>query len=191
MHRTFTRLLALLAVATAVLGVAVTAQAKPVTPRKHIVVTSGSATITPTSTTATFITSHGITVTPIAPATLSSGTVTLPVIKGIATDRGLHGALRLGGGVTFAGAKRVVNVRDLTVVRTAKTWLWGKVNGHVIRLARLTDLKRTVTGNQATVTGAIRLTHRAAQAIDRLFGSHVVSTGYKLGTFSATLTFSK
>jgi hypothetical protein len=184
-----TRLLALLALAASVLGLSVAAQAAPVKAHKHVVVvTGGSVAISPSSATAKFITSHNITVTPIAPATLASGQVTLPVAGGLATNRKLTGVLVLRGGVRFASTSKTVNLRRLVVVRThGVTRLAGRVNKRFMVLARLSKLTLTVSDKTATVTGEIHLTAAAAKAIDHLFGTKVVKRGYDLGSFTATL----
>ena len=136
MHRVVNRGVLMLAVVASTLGVAVSgaqAKTKPVMPKKAIVVTGGQVTVTPTASTVSFLTSHGITVSALSPATLSSATVTFPVAGGVATNHHLKGVLFLRGGVSFANAKRTVKVRHLTVVRTGhKTWLAATVNHKVM-----------------------------------------------------------
>lgn len=189
MHRISSRLVAPVATALAVLGFAVTAQARNVAPvKKPVVVASGTATLTPTKTTATFLATHHVTVTVIKPATLTGGTVTLPAKGAMFSDSRINGVLFLRGGVIFATATKTVKVRGLTFVhRSGKIWLAGLVNGHAMILGRLTNAKHTVSSKQIIITGEIHLTASSAKAVDKLVGKHLISAGYDLGGFTTTL----
>lgn len=190
MHR-LSRLALTLAVALGGLSVtAVGAQAaKPHHGHKLVVIKSGTTTITPTAATVQFLTSHGVAVTALSPATLQNGAVTLPVRVGVAT-RSLHGALLHRGGVQFSNTKGKVTIRAIVLSRLgARTLLSGRVNGHrEIGLARLTHAKLTRSGKQVTLTGELRLTAGAARRIDHLLGKHLVKAGYDLGSLTSQLT---
>lgn len=189
MYRLSIRIVALLAVAASVLGFTVAAQAKTTPKKTHVVVTGGTATVTPTSTTTAFLKAENVTVTPIAPGSIGTGNaVTLQVAKGVFGNKHLFGVLALRGGVVFATAKKTVRLRDLTVERAGKTFLRGRANGRELTFARLTGLKLVVSGKQVTVTGEIHLTAAAAQIVNHLVGTHVAKAGYDLGSFTSTLT---
>lgn len=190
MKTILTRMSLLLAVAVSSLGVltagaqANTSAAKP----KVIIVKSGQTTLTASTATVKFLTSHGITVTPLAPATMSGASVTLPVVGGIATDNKLRGVLVHRGGVRFASATKKVNVRHVVIYRKGgPTWLVATVNGKVARLAKLTSITLKRTGKNVTLTGEVRLTAQAAHLINKLFGKHLVSAGFDLGSLTSQL----
>jgi hypothetical protein len=188
MYKLSPRLVALFAVAASVLGFTVAAQAKTTPKKTHVVVTSGTATVTPTTTTTAFLKAEKVTVTAIAPASIgTANSVTLQVVKGVFGNKHLVGVLALRGGVVFATATKTVKLRDLTVEHARKTWLSGRANGRELTFARLTALKMTVTGKQVTVTGEIHLTSAAAQMVNHLVGAKVAKAGYDLGSFTATL----
>ncbi len=188
MYKLSPRLVALFAVAASMLGFTVAAQAKTTPKKSHVVVTSGTATVTPTKGTAAFLKAEKVTVTGLSPATIGTGNaVILQVDKGVFGNKHLFGVLALRGGVVFATAKKTVRLRDLTVEHAGKTWLSGRANGRELTFARLTDIKMTVTGKQVTVMGEIHLTSAAAQVVNHLVGVKVAKAGYDLGSFTATL----
>jgi hypothetical protein len=192
MHRLSQRMPLLCALVGSVLGVsALGAQAKTSpepTKVKAVLIKGGTVALTPTKPTVTFLTSHGIAVVPIAPATLTAGSVQMPIVGGVATTKKLNAVLLLRGAVKFATAKRSVVVRHLTFTKAGKsTVLSGTVRGKLVRLARITGLVVNVSAKSATVTGEVHLTAVTAQLIDRLVGKQVVSAGYHLGSLAATL----
>jgi hypothetical protein len=192
MHRLSARMLLLCAVVASALGVsALGAQAKTSpTPKqvKAVIIKGGTVALKPTASTLTFLTAHGITVVPVAPATLSGGSVQMPVVGGVATTKKLNAVLVLRGAVKFTTAKRSVAVRHLSFVKTAAgTVLRGVVRGKLIRLARVTGLVVSVSGKTATATGEVHLTAATAELINRLLGKHIVAAGYDLGSLTASL----
>lgn len=190
MHR-LSRIVLTLALAMSALGISALgaqARAHPALP-KLILVKSGQTTLTPSAATVKFLTSHAITVTALAPVSIQNGSLVLPVRKGVAT-RQLRGVLLHRGGVEFATGARTVKLRAITLYRFAKaTFIGALVNGHVAkRLARVTGIKLTRTGNQATLTGEVHLSASAAKMINHLLGKHLVSAGYDLARLSSQLT---
>lgn len=189
MHRISSRLVALAATAATVLGFAVAAQARDVAQvKKPVVVVSGTATLTPTKATATFLVTHHVAVTTIKPATLTGTSVTLPAKGATFADSRINGVLFLRGGVIFSTDKKTVKLRALTFVhRSGKIWLTGLVNGRLMILGRLSNAKRTIASKQIIITAEVHLTASSAKAVDKLVGKHLISAGYDLGGFTATL----
>jgi hypothetical protein len=184
------RFMLTLALAVSGLGIsAVGAQAK-VPSKTHLVrITGGTTTLTPTAATVSFLTSHGVTVTAVAPATLSGTAVSLPVIGGVARPKNLNGILLHRGAVKFATAKRSVTLRHITLWKLGKrAHLSARAAGRTLLLGNITGLAASVTGKTATVTGEVHLSAAAAHVINRVAGKHLVSAGADLGSVSSSLT---
>jgi hypothetical protein len=192
MRRVSSRLVLFAVLAIGALGfAAVGAVAKaPVHPKsKTIVITGGTTTVTASTATVKFLVSHGVTVTAVAPATMSATSITLPVRGGVVKPRSLDGALFHRGAVKFATATKSVTLRHLTLYKLGKkAHLAGVVDGKGLNLGMISGLKAVLNGKTATVTGEIHITRAVAKVINRLVGKHVVSAGYVLGSFSSTLT---
>jgi hypothetical protein len=191
MRRVSSRLAVFAVLALSVLGfAAVSAAAK--TPAKAksktVTITGGSTTVTASSATASFLVSHGVTVTAVAPATLSGTSVTLPVKRGVVKAKSLNGAVVHDGAVKFATKTRSVVLRHLTLWKAGKkAHLAGVVAGKVLNLGTISGLQVAVSGKTATVTGTIHISAKVAHIINKLVGKHVVSAGYVLGTFASNL----
>jgi hypothetical protein len=169
-------------------------------------VTGGTATVTPSSAAAALLSSNGITITPVAPATAASGVFTFPIGGGHLNAK-LHGTLRLKGGFKLANSAATVGVSRMRIVSDkAGVSLWALVRhpssrpcarahrrarircrilSHfdVARIGRVTNT--TVSGT--TATGTVHITAFTATLINKLAGKHVVSAGAVLGTASITV----
>jgi hypothetical protein len=196
MRRVCSRLALFAVLAASVLGlsaIGATAKTSPTPAKKKphfVIVTGGTTTLTATTKAAQFLVSHGVTVTPISPATISGATVTLPVKIGAARiTKKLDGFLVHAGAVKFATTKRSATVRHITLYRTGKrAWLAGLVNGKAIHLGSISALKASRSGTSATVSGELHLSAQVAHIINKLLGKHLVSAGYDFGSFTSTLT---
>jgi hypothetical protein len=179
------RMLPLLATAMSVAGIAsASAQAAVV----HV--TGKSTTITPSAQAATFLTAHSITVGALGKATLSTGSVTLPISHGYVTTPRHNGILYHEGGVKFANGTHSLALREFVLVRRAdETVLTAKVDGVRVIVARVVQLKEVIAGTQASVTGTLKLSVAAARGINHLLGHHVVAAGLNLGTLTSTITY--
>ena len=162
-------------------------------------VTGGTTTITPSAATTQFLTTNGIAVTPLAPATLSNGVVTLPIAGGRIDPATLRGFVTHRGGLKFAKAKRSLALRHFVVTNTQRGAFLdattavrrcraalrprrGRVcffRAEGFRVARLSNVVRN---SDNSVTANILLSRRAAGFINKVAGSHVVSAGANLGT---------
>jgi len=138
----------------------------------------------------TFLTAHSITMTALGKATLSAGSLTLPINHGYVTTRRHNGVLYHEGGVKFANGTHSLALRGFVLIRRAdETVLTAKFDGVRVTVAHVGQLKETVSGMQATVTGTLRLSVAAARGINHLIGHHVVAAGLNLGTLTSTITY--
>lgn len=186
MNRLMKRAVPLMGVTAAIAGLgAAGAQAKVL----HV--TGQQTTIRPSAKATQFLTAHNITVTALGPATLSNGALTLPIKRGVVGTRKLNGLIVHRGGVKFTRGTRSVALRSFVLARAGhRTVLTALVHGRRWIIAQVRQFKVTNSGNQATVTGELRLTSRAARGINRSFKKHVVSPGADIGSLSSTVTFS-
>ena len=170
-------------------------------------ITGGSTTITPSAAATQFLTTNGITVSPIAPATISNGAVTLPVAGGRIDPANLHGFVTHRGGLRFTKGTKSLALRHFLITSTRRGAFLDVTTplrhcrfvrarrGHrrarvcfnratLVRLARLSNVVR----NGNSVTADLLLSRRAAGFINRLAGKHVVSAGANLGSLHTTVT---
>jgi len=146
-------------------------------------------TITPSSQATEFLTNHHITVTPLGVATLSGGSLTLPIVGGRVGTPKLNGFVRHQGGVTFSGSGHSVSLRAFVLARVGKqAFFLATVGGKSLRVARVTGWTQTIVNRTATIKGELELTVKAASKIDHLFGKHVVGAGADIGSFTSTVT---
>jgi hypothetical protein len=178
------RMLPVLATAMSVAGIAATSAQAAV-----VHVTGKSTTVTPSAQAAKFLSAHSITVSALGTATLAGGSLTLPISHGHVTTPRHNGVLHHDGGVKFSNGKRSLVLRSFELVRaTDKTVLTAKFEGVRLIIARVVKLKEVIVGNQATVTGTLKLSVAAARGINHLFGHHLVAAGANIGTLSSTIT---
>lgn len=200
-HKTRLRALlgaALLALCLMAVGAAVAQAAKAK-------ITGGTTTITPSAATTQFLTTNGIAVTALAPATLSNGVVTLPIAGGRIDPATLRGFVTHRGGLKFAKAKRSLALRHIVITNTQRGAFLdattpvrrcraalrprrGRVcffRAEGFRVARLSNVVRN---SDNSVTANLVLSRRAAGFINKVAGKHVVSAGANLGTAKIAAT---
>lgn len=200
-HKTRLRALlgaALLALCLMAVGAAVAQAAKAK-------ITGGTTTITPSAATTQFLTTNGIAVTALAPATLSNGVVTLPIAGGRIDPATLRGFVTHRGGLKFAKAKRSLALRHIVITNTQRGAFLdattpvrrcraalrprrGRVcffRAEGFRVARLSNVVRN---SDNSVTANLLLWRRAAGFINKVAGKHVVSAGANLGTAKIAAT---
>ena len=168
----------------AVIGAsAVGAQAKPL----HI--NGKQTTITPSQQVIQFLTSHAVTVSAITPATLSNGSLTLPIAGGRAAKSGKRGVVFHAGGVEFSKGTRHLVLRHLVLAGNINhPRLLAIANGRPMLLARVTNATNSTAGGEVTINGDLALSARAAHKIDRRLGEDLVSAGTTIGTITSTIT---
>jgi hypothetical protein len=169
-------------------------------------VTGGTTQVTISSTVASALTADHLTVTPLAPATVSGSTFTFPIARGH-LNKNLRGVIYHRGGLAISNGTLTVRLRRLTLVSDrGGVFLRSLVAGpttrtcHVHgrhhqrlrcvtrtrlvtkRIATLTDV--TVSGTTATAN--VTLTAAAAKEINVLAGKSIASAGTVLGTATVT-----
>ena len=172
-----------LAVTGAAVAPAAATHAKPavkVTGEQTVVTLNGPA--------AKVLTSHGVAVSAVAPATLSGSSVTFPVKGGLVNKKLTRGVVRHLGAVAFTKGSRIVTVRRPVAVVTKRTaFLAVHFRHRLVRVFNLTGLKKTTTGTTTTITGQLRVTRRLAKQLNRRLGTSV-RRGAVAGSATTTLT---
>jgi hypothetical protein len=147
--------------------------------------------ITPNAQTLAFLSAFGITTQATGPASLSSdGSLVLPITSGFVTTSGPPMAeIWHSGGVTFSNGTRSLDYRDFRLVhRQDRTWWSALLNdrGRVI-FAWVNPVHVVYLGQEATVTGELKLSEQAADAFDWLIGSHVAVPGSEIAKMKSTV----
>ena len=172
-------------------------------------ITGGTTTITPSAATTQFLTTNGIGVAPLAPATLSNGVVTLPIAGGRIDPATLRGFVVHRGGLRFTKGNRSLALRHFVVTSTRRGAFLdaatpirhcrrasharrGRGRARVcafrwdgVRVARLSNVVRN---GDNSVTADLLLSKRVARFINKVAGAQVVSAGANLGTAKITAT---
>ena len=179
----------MLAVLTALAALTLAGVSLAATPAKRV--TGGTATMTPTPAAATALSSHHLTITPLAPATASGSTLTFPISGGRLNAK-RHGHLVLGGGFAISNGTQTVQLRHLRVVSNAsgvslRARVLKSAHSHKGKLhVEYSDaLIARVTGvhvSHGTATGTVRLTSASASVINKLAGAKIASRGTPVAT---------
>lgn len=168
-------------------GLCLTAIAAPALAKSEKVV-GGHATVRASMQIALFLRSRGISVTPIGPAKIGSGAMTMPMVGGTVNVPTMGGTMDAKGGLKYQNGSKVVRVRsyDLTHNGGAAT-LTAVVNGHRIVIATMPAPKVTTTGDTGTMSGGLHISAAWAKLINHLVGLHVVHAGETIGQLSMTV----
>ena len=172
------------ALATGLCTVAVAAPADAKTER----VTGGHATVTPSAQITRFLRSRGITVTPIGPVKVGSGSLTMPMVSGRVTTPSMNGKMKAKGGLQYSNGNKRLRVRDYELSHAGKVGkLTAIVNGKRIVLATMAAPKVEMSGKTGRMSGGLRLTATWAHLINHLVGQRVVHPGEDIGDLTATV----
>jgi hypothetical protein len=171
-------------------------------------ITGGSAQVTVSSATAQLLSSNGVTLQAVAPATESGNTLTFSVNHGRLGAKHGYGHVSLTGGISLTNGTSTVNLRDLTIVSDRhgvsvralvvdhheRCRVVGRRHPHSVchshlgvGIARVATLSGA-TVNATSVSGTVDITQRAADLINRLAGKSIIQAGAELGTVTASLT---
>jgi hypothetical protein len=176
-------LLVLAATVSLMAATSATAAAKPF----HV--TGTSTTVTPTSQVTSFLASHHVTVSAVGPATITNGSVILPIAGGRVSKNTNNGILRHTGGLKFSvGSRSVAVTHFVLIAHKANGRLLAWVAGRRIIVARLINASHTVSGKGGTLTGELTLSAVAAHKINKRLGKHIVTAGTELGTLTSDVT---
>jgi hypothetical protein len=180
------RLLAVATTACAVLtGAALTSPAVAA----GTAVTGGNVQIALSSHTVQVERGHGITVSPIAAATLRNGTLRLPVTGGTANRSNY--TTKLGGGFKYTKSSHSVSITHI-VMNTATHRASAAVTGHgTIDVFILGDPNAGSGGPGKVQFGgySVKLTGALTRALDNAFNSQTFGNNAGFGTGSTTVTF--
>ncbi len=173
-------------------------------------VTGGNAQLTLSSAAAGVLATNHVAVAPLAPATASGSTLTLPITGGRLNTTTLHGVIRTGGGFTLSTASRKAVVRGVTFISTKKgVSIDALVRGREFRYCTFHgrrhhrfrrcvtivrwNLERVATVSGVTTTstsasGTVDLSARGAELINRVAGKQIATAGEPIGTATVTPT---
>ncbi len=132
---------------------------------------------------------HGISVDPIAAATLRSGVLRLPVNTGTANPPNY--TTKLGGGFKYTKARDTVSITHI-VMSTATHRATAQVTGHgTIDVFVLGDPNRGSGGPGKVQYGgySVTLTGALTRALDNAFNTQVFGNNASFGGGTTTVTF--
>ena len=130
MHHAPRKFLLLVGSTLALAAVPAAAQAK------LLQVTGQKSTITPSSAVTSFLAAHHVHISAVGPATISGGSLTLPVVGGKVKTPKLNGTLIMAGGVRFTRNARSITLRSFVATRHGATnTVTAKVDGRRLNVA--------------------------------------------------------
>jgi hypothetical protein len=146
---------------------------------------SGGTTLKLDKGTASALTSLGVSVAPISPATAGSKGVTFPITGGHVNSKTLAGAIRHSGGLRFSAGSTIVDLKNFTINIDKKPDLVASVGDARVSILTLdlAKLKNTSKGKNIKLSGVKgSLTKAAADALNAAFGVTAFKKGLVLGT---------
>ncbi len=171
-----------LAVGSCMLAVAAPAVAKTEK------VVGGHATVRASMQITSFLISRGITVTPIGPAKIGSGAMTMPMVGGTISVPTMGGTMNAQGGLQYKNGSKVVRIHSYVLThKGGAAKLTAVVNGKRIEIATMTAPKTHMTTTKGTMSGGLEISAAWAKTINGLVGMHVVHAGETIGHLSMTV----
>jgi hypothetical protein len=181
------RTLALVAAATASVGIAAAVPASAAAPTSKV--TGGNVQIDLNAHTLQAVRDHGIHFAPLGSASLTKGTLKFPITGGTADPPNYK--TTLGGGFTYSRDGHSVSVTHI-VMNTATHRARADVTGHgTVDVFVLGDPQAGSGGPGKVSFGAypVKLTAVLTRAVDKALGSTVVGGHPSFGTGATTVTF--
>jgi hypothetical protein len=173
----------------ALVGMTVTLAAVSAASAQAKAVTGEQSTITPSLGVTHFFAAHHITVSPVGPATISGGSLTLPIVGGTVKVSQRTGRLIMAGGLRLTRNGQSITLRAFVATRDgSKNAVTAKVGQVRFTVAHATGVHVAISGKTGTITGELKLSAVAARAINQLAGHQVVSPGANLGSFTSSVT---
>jgi len=171
-----------LAAGVSLLAIAVPAQARS----EHV--TGGHATVRASMQISAFLHSRGITVTPIGPAKVGNGAMTMPMVGGTVTVPTMAGTMDAHGGLKYSKGTKVVRVSDYILKhKGGSVTLTADVNGHRIVIATMSSPSVHMSQTKGTMSGGLHISAAWAKTINHLVGMNVVHAGETIGQLSMTI----
>jgi hypothetical protein len=149
-------------------------------------------TITPTPQALQFLAARHVEVSACGGATLASdGALVLPILSGTVTAQPMNGVIRHQGCVVFKHEGRKLVFKDFVLKRDHdRAVLTAIVGGDdPILFARVDRFAVQSVGDEAVVTGRLRLGAEAAQRFNKLLSPGAVAPGTELGNLKSILRF--
>jgi len=175
------------ALATGLCTVAIAAPAQA----KSEKVVGGHATVKASMQIAAFLRSRGVTVTPIGPAKVGNGSLSMPMIGGTVTLPTMGGTMTAQGGVQYKKGSKVVRVYAYVLShKSGKATLSAIVNGHRLVIATMSSPKVNMSTTKGTMSGGLHISSAWAKLINHLVGMQLVSAGETIGQLSMTVKMS-
>jgi hypothetical protein len=151
-------------------------------------VTGGHATVRAATTISAFLRSRGITVTPIGPAKVGKGAMTMPMIGGTVTVPTMGGTMDAQGGLQYKKGSKVVRVSSYVLThKDGKATLTAIVNGHRITIATMSAPNVHMSQTKGTMSGGLEISAAWAKLINHLVGLNVVHAGETIGQLGMTI----
>lgn len=148
---------------------------------------TGATTLKLDSGTAGALTSLGISVAPVSPASASSKGVKFPITGGKVNSKTLAGNIKHSGGLRFSKGSTVVDLTKYTINIDKKPDLVASVGGKRVSILSLdlSKLKNSSKGKNIKLSGIkASLTSDAAGALNQAFATTAFTEGLVLGTAS-------
>ena len=143
---------------------------------------SGQTTVTMSPLIKALLAKTGIKVTPVGPAKLGGGSLSMPMASGPMSVPSMNGKMKSKGGLRFQLGKRTLVIRDYMITHFGKVaTVSAVVHGKRITLARIANMKIKMSGQHGKMTGVLRITSAWAHLINQLLGANVAHAGQDLG----------
>lgn len=149
----------------------------------------GATTLKLDSGTAGALTSLGISVAPISPASAGSKGVKFPITGGNVNSKTLAGKIKHSGGLRFTKGSTTVDLTKYTINIDKKPDLVATVGGARVSILSLdlSKLKNSSKGKNIKLSGVkASLTADAAAALNQAFSTTAFTEGLVLGTASVS-----
>lgn len=150
---------------------------------------TGATTLKLDSATAGALTSLGISVAPVDPASASSKGVKFPITGGKVNSKTLAGNIKHSGGLRFTKGSTVVDLTKYTIKIDKKPDLVASVGSARVSILSLdlSKLKNSSKGKNIKLSGVkASLTADAAAALNQAFATTAFTEGLVLGTASVS-----
>jgi len=191
MKKSYKARLAVLAVAILAIAVAVPAFASAKSGKTLKLKATGATTVKLEASTAEALTSLGISVAPVSPASAGSKGVKFPITGGKVNSKTLAGHINHSGGLRFSKGSTVVDLTKFTIKIDKKPDLVATVGGSRVSILSLdlSELKNSSKGKKIKLSGVkAALTADAAAALNAAFATTAFTKGLALGTASVSAT---
>ena len=157
----------------------------------QFIIVKGFTTLVLDPGTAQALTTLGVSVAPIAPASAGSAGIAFPITGGLVNAKTLVGQIRHSGGLELKGGATTVDLRSFFINVNAGpdlTALLGSARTSILSLD-LSGLTEHVSGQTITLGGVVaKLTAGAAAALDNAFGTSALTGGLVVGRATVVAT---